>query len=52
MSIERESLVFPKFLNQLAKDLNKFYREKVGSDFNIENKGNTRKFKEKFRRSQ
>ena len=44
MSIERESLVFPKFLNQLAKDLNKFYREKVGSDFNIENKGNTRKF--------
>ena len=44
MSIEIENLAFPKFLNQLAKDLNKFYKKKVGSNFIIKNKGNTKKF--------
>lgn len=44
MNIETRNTVFPKFLNQLAKDLNKFYREKVGLNYKTKNKGNTGKF--------
>lgn len=44
MNIETRNTIFPKFLNQLAKDLNKFYREKVGLNYKTKNKDNTGKF--------
>lgn len=44
MNIETRNTVFPNFLNQLAKDLNKFYREKVGLNYKTKNKDNTGKF--------